>query len=421
MTDTVTFIHAADLHIGAPFKGLRAVSERWADRLTQAVPQAFEGLVGAALAHRVDFVVIAGDCFDAAEPSFGDYLRFVDGLARLDKAGIPVFLCAGNHDPWPTWQQRFTALPANTHLFPADGPGYFCYQRQGRPVAVLAGRSFPAAVWPQDTAVATGLTRAAAQQTLQVRAPFCVGVLHTGLDWDESAAPVDPRVLGAAGMDYWALGHMHRRRVVDDPADPHIVYSGCLQGRARNETGPHGANLVTLQKGRPNSLEFLPLASVVWACPSVDVASAQTVADMAERVVAALNLLNASAYCPLMIERVTLTGATPLHAELQQAPTLEGLRARINDAAPQFFCDTLIDATVMPIDRERLEREGLFPAAFLAACRKESHDRAGELAYLKAAFADEGIELPEDIAGSLDEMEAEAQNMVLDLLVRGYE
>ena len=64
--DTLRFIHAADLHIGAPFRGLRALSPRWADRLMDAIPQAWDRVVDAAVRNDVDFVVIAGDIFDTA-------------------------------------------------------------------------------------------------------------------------------------------------------------------------------------------------------------------------------------------------------------------------------------------------------------------------------------------------------------------
>ena len=105
MAERLTFIHAADLHIGAPFRGLRALSERWASRLVEAIPEAYERVVSAAIDNRVDFVVIAGDIFDTARPSYADYLTFFDGLSRLDAEGIPVYMCTGNHDPYTTWQR----------------------------------------------------------------------------------------------------------------------------------------------------------------------------------------------------------------------------------------------------------------------------------------------------------------------------
>ena len=111
MTESLTFIHAADIHIGAPVRGLRALSEAWGRRLAEAIPQAWDRVVDAAIDRNVDFVVVAGDIFDSVRASYRDYSRFFQGLWRLDEQGIPSYLCTGNHDPLSLWQQDFFALP----------------------------------------------------------------------------------------------------------------------------------------------------------------------------------------------------------------------------------------------------------------------------------------------------------------------
>ena len=73
---TVTFIHAADLHLGAPFKGLRSIAPEWADILLQAIPEAFRNVIDIALKEKVDFVVLAGDIFDNSHPSYADFSLF---------------------------------------------------------------------------------------------------------------------------------------------------------------------------------------------------------------------------------------------------------------------------------------------------------------------------------------------------------
>lgn len=419
MTDTVTFIHAADLHLGAPFRGLRSVSEKWADRLIEAVPKAYDRLVDAALEHRVDFVIIAGDTFDEARPSYSDFLHFTDGLKKLGQAGISVYLCTGNHDPYTSWQRGYADLPPNVFMFPAVRPGYFCFERDGEPLALLAGRGFYNQAWPSDESVATGITAHDARAALGVSAPFAIGVIHTGLDRDVSKAPVAPAELHRAGMDYWALGHLHRPEIIDDPDDPHIAFSGCIQGRALNETGPHGVNLVTLRKGERNKVEFIPTASVVWERPDVDIAAAESLSDVVERIIAELYRLNGGSFCNRMVERVVLRGATPIHETLQRPGVLDDLRARINIEAPEFFCDAIVDATTFPLDKDRLRREGLFPATFMKACEHVSADREAELAYLQDAFAERGLSLPRFVEKRLDEIGTEAEDIVLDMLNGG--
>ena len=116
---SITFIHAADLHLGAPFKGLRASSSLWADALLEAIPSAYRRIIDTALEKRVDFVVIAGDIFDDSRPSYADFSLFVSGLKRLDEANIPVYFVTGNHDPFTSWDKGFSALNSYDHLLGA--------------------------------------------------------------------------------------------------------------------------------------------------------------------------------------------------------------------------------------------------------------------------------------------------------------
>ena len=170
MPETLTFIHAADLHIGAPFRGLRALSDEWARRLVDAIPGAWDRVVEAAVSRKVDFVVVSGDIFDSVRASYRDYLRFFDGLNRLDAEGIPSYLCTGNHDPLSLWQQDFFALPPSATMLAADRPDFALYERGGRPLAVIGGRGYPNKVWSPNENIAEGITRAAAIRALGPRA-----------------------------------------------------------------------------------------------------------------------------------------------------------------------------------------------------------------------------------------------------------
>ena len=61
MTKKVTFLHAADVHLGAPMRGFRGLTDEWAARLARAIPESFNRVIETALARRVDFVVLSGD------------------------------------------------------------------------------------------------------------------------------------------------------------------------------------------------------------------------------------------------------------------------------------------------------------------------------------------------------------------------
>lgn len=422
MADSLTFLHAADLHIGAPFRGLRALSEEWARRLTEAIPAAWDRVVELAVTRHVDFVVVSGDIFDSVRASYRDYLRFFEGLNRLDAEGIPSYLCTGNHDPLSLWQQDFFALPPTATMLAADRPDFALFEKEDRPLAIIGGRGYPNKVWSPNENIAEGITRAAAIRALGPRAaeaPYAVGVLHTGLTLDPVKAPSNPMELLRAGFDYWALGHIHKRWVNDERA-PRIAFSGCIQGRDVRETGPRGVNLVTLSPGRLPEVTFVPTASVVWEAVKVDASDCANIPALVAKTMRELFAVNGDASCEMMVSRITFVGATPLHEVLARPGVLEEVRASLNDSYSEFFCDGLIDATTAPVDEAALRAEGLFPAVFLRTADSFADDLSGQIDYLQEEYLARNVPL----TAALSEKKArhlteEATRLVLDLLLQG--
>ena len=418
MTKRITFLHAADLHLGASFKGLRSLSRSWSERLVTAIPESYARLIDAAIAEQVDFVVIAGDVFDSSRASYADYRCFFKGLDRLGAAGIPVYLCAGNHDPLVSWKREFFALPEHVTMLPAGAPGFALFERAGEPCALIGGRSFGTQAFPANESIASGITRAAAREALGVEAPFFIGVLHTGLDLDPDTAPASPRSLAAAGADYWALGHIHTPRTFPEER-PRLAYPGSIQGLDINETGERGAWKVTLSEGAPPALEFVPTASVAWQRFSVDVEDCASVAGVGEKVMRALSHQSAGLRCEELVARIELVGRTPLHRAFSVPGVLEDLRAQVNDAYALFFCDALIDRTAEPLDRAALRAEGLFPAVLMQVAAAQRGNTEGTVAYLQEEFLARGLSLPTAVANEAEGLIGEAESLALELLGGG--
>ena len=400
------------------------MSDEWARRLADAIPAAWDRVVDAALARKVDFVIVAGDIFDSVRASYRDYVRFFDGLQRLDAEGIPAYLCTGNHDPLSLWQKDFFALPPSTTMLAADRPDFALFERDGQPLAIIAGRGYPNKVWSPHEDIAAGLTRQAALDALGPRAreaPFAVGVLHTGLNLDPVKAPTDPAALLQTGFDYWALGHIHRR-FVNNERDPRVVFSGCVQGRDVRETGARGIYVVELTDTAPPQLTFVPTASVVWEQLEVDVSDCANIPSLVKKVMRELFAVNGTVSCEMMVSRITLTGTTALHEVLERPGVLEEVRSSLNDAYSEFFCDALIDRTRTPLDEAALRAEGMFPAVFLRTADALKADTEAQIGYVQEEFLARNIPLTAAMSDKqARRLTEEAAALVLDLLVGGDE
>ncbi len=412
---SVTFIHAADLHLGAPFKGLRAVSAQWADTMLAAIPAAFNRIIDIAIERQVDFVVIAGDVFDDTRPSYSDFSLFVSGMERLNEAGIPVYFINGNHDPYTSWNNDFAVLPPNTHLLGVEAPEFACFERDGQPLALIGGRSYYNQAWPAGVDVSEGISRETAASYLGKQAPFMIGLLHTGLDIDPTRSPSRPADLLARDVDYWACGHIHQGRMLPSEANPKIAFAGSPQGRGTWETGRHGILEVTLAEGAPNKAQFISTAQVEWQRLWLDVSSCNTVADVQRQITAAQFAANADSGCQRMVFRIILQGRSSLHSALTPQ-VLGDLRTAINDSYPFFFIDAIANETAALVDRDALRREGLFPAVFLDAASAFAQDNARAVSAVEHEYTSRSLPLPKGLGSGMDAACSEAETLVLDLL-----
>lgn len=408
MTSKVTFIHAADMHIGAPTRGFGALSEQWAEQLINAIPEAYERLIETAILRNVDFVVFAGDIFDSSHASYKDYLHFFDGLEKLDQAGIQTFLITGNHDPYTYWVRDMFRLPPSAHMLGVGVPSFELFRRDGQPLCLIGGRGFYNQSWSNDENIADGITRENAVGALRdahpdaAEAPFAIGVIHTGLDIDLNKAPTTEDALLSHDIDYWACGHLHRSVVRPSVDDPRIVFPGCIQGRDVKEAGERGCFLVELDQGVSPRLEFIPTASVVFHMLDIDVTECLTLAEVESCVKKALFRENGYDHCDKMVVRVNLVGKTELHCYLRQPDVTAGARKHVNDACPNFYCDAIVDCTRAPREDE-------------SGIALEESDTA-LIDYVQNTFVQRKISVPDALARRIGDFRQSAETRAFDLL-----
>jgi Calcineurin-like phosphoesterase len=164
------FVHAADLHLDSPMKGLAAYPGAPVEAMRGATRHAFESLVEMCIDEQVQLLVIAGDVYDGdwKDVSTGLYLR--SQPARLREAEIEVVLIRGNHDAASVISRKLK-LPG-IHVLPHDRPASVVLEDVG---AVVHGQSYA------TRAVTENL---AAGYPAPLPGLVNVGLLHTCLGGD---------------------------------------------------------------------------------------------------------------------------------------------------------------------------------------------------------------------------------------------
>lgn len=402
------FIHAADLHLGSPFDGLAIKDRVIAERFAAATRDAFSELVRRAIEEEVAFFIVAGDVYDGEWRDNSIGLFFNREVARLDRAGIPVFLLKGNHDADSVVTKSIT-LPTSVSQFDTRRPSSFSLD--GLKVS-LHGQGFA------ERAASDNLARA---YPAPVTGHFNIGVLHTSLTGrppHANYAPCSVDDLKARGYDYWALGHVHDHEIVAN--DPPIVFPGNLQGRNIRESGEKGAVLVSVEDGRVASIDRLVVDQARWQQVRVDVSAAETMPALLRLVEDALASSCDNVAGRLTALRVTLTGASALRPQvlMGRAELVDEIQAACHRIDPDIWLEKL-DLRVGPIERPVAVDEGDARVDLQPLLAELVHDPALVDA-AEAALRDMLAKLPAasgsgeaPLGATVDELLAEARDVLL--------
>jgi len=257
----IRFIHAADIHLDSPLKGLANRHNLPTDKILAATRDALVNLVTLAIDEKVDFVLLAGDIYDGDPEDLKANFHFNQQIGRLNQKNIKVVMITGNHDAKSKISKPLSP-PKNLTILSAHQPESCEITKEGEVIAIIHGQGFLNQAEPRNLATA---------YPAPVAGKLNIGILHTSLDGREghaNYAPTTTNELVNKGYSYWALGHVHTREVVHEK--PYIIFPGNIQGRHIRETGAKGCYLVTFNDNREAQLEFKPLDVFRWEAITVN-------------------------------------------------------------------------------------------------------------------------------------------------------
>lgn len=292
LKDGLRFIHAADLHLDSPFKGLAHVPKQLFKAIQESTFHALDRIVEAAIEKEVDFVLFVGDLFDNDKQSLQAQMKLKAACEKLQQHHIHVYLSYGNHDHI-SGNRHPIVYPDNVHIFPTERVSSFDYSKNGETLAKIFGFSY------ENRAVMEN--KVAAYQRADDNT-YHIGMLHGSLHGNEAHDPYAPFALSALQaqqFDYWALGHIHKREVLAE--NPPIIYPGNTQGRHRNESGVKGCYYIELT-GHQASYTFIPTSDIVFESITMDISSCERVDVLLEKLQATIGTSATKRFIHLTLE-----------------------------------------------------------------------------------------------------------------------
>jgi len=363
----LTFVHAADLHLDTPFLGLEGYDAALAQALRDASLAAFDDLIALCLREKAVFLLISGDVYDGAERGVRAQLHVQKGVRRLADAGTRTFIIHGNHDPLNGWS-AIREWPAEVKVFGSGDVEAIPVELDGARVATVYGISYGQPAVTENLALRYQLARVDAPGVHIAMLHGTVGAV-TGHD---RYAPCTLDDLLAGRMDYWALGHIHKREILRGGA-PWVVYSGNLQGRSPKpaESEAKGAYVVHVVQGVIQAPRFVALDKWRFELCPMDVSDVVDMPGLKLRLEEAAQAKLELGGNRGMLLRAVLTGAGEVVHLLRRGDALnELLRVLREGRSPQLWWTGVVDEMALPHDRAALlERDDFIGAVVRQADR----------------------------------------------------
>ena len=258
--NSVKILHLADAHIGAAlsFLGAGADARRYEALMT------FERIINTASEQGVQLIAAAGDIFDSNKVSEKFIAPIFEKIASVPK--IKVVFAAGNHDPLTADSPFETRkLPENLYVLGVtddcitfDDIGLRVYGRSFESV-YMAGEERFSLTPPDDD---------------YINLMVLHGELRSDMGSDYNS--VTPGFIESSGMDYIALGHIHKHTEIRRLGKTFYAYPGCPEGMGFDELGEKGVYIGKYQRAATISNFCRRHAGCVFMKKSISPAVKQT-------------------------------------------------------------------------------------------------------------------------------------------------
>lgn len=256
-------IHCADIHFDSVMSGIK--DPKKVNIRREDMKEAFKNII--ALSADADMLLISGDLFDAKKVSKSTLEFLKEEFLKI--SNVKVFIVAGNHDPLTeTSVYKTFDFGKNVHIF---GTQTECVEL---PECDVYGVSFKTANDERELL-----------SDFFVKNPEKINIclMHANLSGTDYN-PIKINDIEKSGLDYLALGHIHKASEIKRAGSTYYAYPGCPEGKGYDESDEKGVYKIELIKGNILNSEFVPTASRMYIDDEVDVSGAKNYDEILEKI-----------------------------------------------------------------------------------------------------------------------------------------
>ena len=225
------FIHIADMHFDTPFTFL-GEKENLGDIRRLEQREIFKKIINYIKEEKIPYLFVSGDLYDHNYVK-RTTIEYINNLFKI----IPetkIFITPGNHDPYlkNSYYNNFE-WNKNVYIFNSQ---IKCYEFEEVDIYGFGFENFYCNNFRVDDI------------KIKNKDKINILIVHGDVDASKNADvlynPIGKTELKNVGFDYVAMGHIHKRQVINE----NIVYPGSTISLGFDEQGEHGLLDVNLEK-----------------------------------------------------------------------------------------------------------------------------------------------------------------------------
>lgn len=262
------FVHIADLHLDMPFTTLSNRAGVGELRRTEQ-REAFKKVIEYIQKNEISYLFIAGDMYEQK------YIResTIQYINNLFKQ-IPntrIFITPGNHDPYLK-NSFYNQYHWNENVFIFSEK----IEKIELPECDIYGYGFEEYYLKNNK-----IKEIKIENPNKLNIFITHGTLEGGYDNSEYN-PLNKKELKILGMDYIALGHIHKL-YYNEEENQNIIYPGSTVSLGFDELGKHGMIVGNLEKEKLK-LEFIPIDTKEFIEKEMDITECNDIEELIEKI-----------------------------------------------------------------------------------------------------------------------------------------
>lgn len=364
----IKILHCADIHIGAE---LASIGNKARQR-KEEILMTFDNIVSICKDENIELLLIAGDLFQSSNMD-----KDIVGFVKKSLKNIPntiIAIASGNHD-YISIDSPFLDedWPDNVHIFKSK-------------LEAVEFKELGLRLW--GAGFTSTYVTAPMLDSIDIPKDDMINicVIHGELASENQPSnynPISLTQIRLSGMDYVALGHIHKKSEVLKAGNTYYSYCGCPEGQGFDELDEKGVYIGTITKGKCD-LEFRPVCKRMNVELHIDISGANTNNEVSEIVLETIKMKYGK-FFEKHLYKIILEGAIDASFKLD----CEAVAIRLEG---EVYFIKLNDETHIEIDINSLAKEaslkGIFVRKMLDKINKslDSGNDASVEKYRKALY-----------------------------------